>query len=212
LLIALVVLLILLFALDRIGLVVAENLLADRVRQSQNLSGKPSVSIGGFPFLTQLVGGDFDNVTVDADGVQRNGLHITSLHVDLGSVRPNSGYSSARVATLNGTAFLNFSDLSTTVAGQTGNQITFSPGSDGKLAASLTLAGQQVSALCTVSVAAGNEIEISAAGTPLTIQIPLGGLPFGLKVTSVAVVSNGVNVTASAQNVVISSSGVSAGD
>jgi hypothetical protein len=208
--IALVILLILLFAADRIGLVVAENLVADRVQQSQSLAGKPSVSIGGFPFLTQLVSEDFGNVTVDADGITRNGLHITTLHANLGSVRPNAGYSSARVATLNGTAFFNLSDLGTTVASVSGTQITFSPGSNGMLSASLTVAGQRINALATVTVVQGNEIAISAQG--FTVRIPLGGLPFGLKVTDVAVETNGISVTATAQDVVLSNSGVSAGN
>lgn len=209
LLITLIILLILLFAADRIGLVVAENLVADRVQQSQDLGSKPSVSIGGFPFLTQLASADFANVTVEADGITRNGLHVTTLHANLGSVRPESGYSSARVATLDGTAFINFSDLSSTVLAFSKIQVTFSPGSDGMLSISATVSGQELHALATVTAVPGNQLAITAQG--FTVKIPLGGLPFGLKVTDVAVQSNGISVSATAQNVVLSNSGVTAG-
>src|ERR1700712_5607103 len=64
-----VVLAVLLSVLDRGGDYVAERVAADNLQSSQHLTSRPDVTIHGVPFLTQFVQGDYDHVSVDADGL-----------------------------------------------------------------------------------------------------------------------------------------------
>jgi hypothetical protein len=66
LIIALVILCALFVAADRIAVGVADSQVASKLQTSRGLAQKPSVSIGGFPFLTQLIGGKLDDVKVRA--------------------------------------------------------------------------------------------------------------------------------------------------
>src|SRR4051794_2547524 len=98
LLITLVVLGILFVAADRIAVAVAESQVADRVQQSQGLTGKPDVDIKGFPFLTQVLAGNLQNVHASADGLKAdNGgqasLRVARLTADLHDVRLSNGFS-----------------------------------------------------------------------------------------------------------------------
>ncbi len=115
-LIALVVLIALLVAADRIALLVAENQLADRIESSQHLSSKPGVSVDGFPFLNQVIARDFPHATVDIHDLDANGLTITNLHADLHGVHVNSGFNSAVVDTLTATAQMSYTDIAKALA------------------------------------------------------------------------------------------------
>ena len=69
LLVLLLVLVGLFVAADRIALGLAEDKAATALQSSQNLPQKPDVSVEGFPFLTQLLAGNFGEVVVTADDV-----------------------------------------------------------------------------------------------------------------------------------------------
>ncbi|GHJ34394.1 DUF2993 domain-containing protein [Streptomyces sp. TS71-3] len=51
-------------AVDRLGVHFAEGKVGDQLRSSENLSEQPDVSIGGFPFLTQVAAGKLDDVDI----------------------------------------------------------------------------------------------------------------------------------------------------
>src|SRR5579872_2153055 len=65
-LITVLVIVILLVVSDRVANAFAENQMASQVQSSLNLSGKPSVSIQGFTFWTQLLAKDFKTVNMTA--------------------------------------------------------------------------------------------------------------------------------------------------
>src|ERR1700726_231491 len=65
-LITVIVILVLLVVSDRVANAFAENQMASQVQSSLNLSGKPTVSIQGFPFWTQLLAKDFKTVNISA--------------------------------------------------------------------------------------------------------------------------------------------------
>src|SRR4051812_19468376 len=114
--IAIVVLIVLLIAADRISLVVAEGVAADSIKSSQHLSAAPSVSAKGFPFLTQLISGDYDEIDVKARGlnVDPSGrqLRVDSIAVVLHGVHVSHGFSVVRANTANATALIHYADLS----------------------------------------------------------------------------------------------------
>jgi hypothetical protein len=67
--IALVVLLLLLVGADFAAAAYAEHLISQKARTQLELTDDPSVTIHGFPFLTQALGGDYSHISVAAAGV-----------------------------------------------------------------------------------------------------------------------------------------------
>jgi len=86
LLIALVVLLVLFVAVDRIALVIAEDEISSRIATAYSMPVAPGVSITGFPFLTQVVSGDYQQIGVTADQIQADGVTLHDLNVHLTGV------------------------------------------------------------------------------------------------------------------------------
>src|SRR5215467_11540364 len=86
LLIALAILVVLLIAIDRIWLVLAEDQIASQIATAYNLPADPGVSISGFPFLTQVVTGNYQQIGVTADQIQTGGVTLHNLPVHLTGV------------------------------------------------------------------------------------------------------------------------------
>jgi hypothetical protein len=220
--IALGILLALFIAVDRVGVVITEGLLADKLQSSQNLTSKPSVSIGGFPFLTQLAGMDFDNVSVSADEIKRNGLVVTKLTAHLHGVKPQSGFSSAHVNQLNGTAFVNFADLNVDLQDNVpvikGYDLAVRSDGQGGLQATVQRIPVPVSVQMSVDPATNSLVlKLTApGGIPLpaavsTFKLPMTALPFNLRLTGVTVSDTGVSIDASSSNVTLDSNSLGTG-
>jgi hypothetical protein len=107
---ALIVLLILLTISDRVALAVAENQFANQA-VSSGMPVKPSVTIEGFPFLTQLIARDFHRVDISASNVPAGPVDITSVKATLTGMHLNSSFNGATVDHINATAFVSFSAL-----------------------------------------------------------------------------------------------------
>ena len=75
-----IVLLILLVIGDRVALAVAENAMADQF-VSNGLPVKPSVTIEGFPFLTQLAARDLRKVDISASNIPAGPVTSTRCRV-----------------------------------------------------------------------------------------------------------------------------------
>ena len=86
LLIGVIILAVLLVAADRISVAVAENQISDRLTSAYGLAGKPGVTIAGFPFLTQVVAGDYPQIDVSANQVSAGGAELHDLNVRLTGV------------------------------------------------------------------------------------------------------------------------------
>jgi LmeA-like phospholipid-binding len=104
----------LLVVADRVAVNVAENRLADQavtaMRERDITSAdKPGVSIGGFPFLTQVLAGKYQKVTIDVDRPRSGDVtldHLTvvanQVHAPLDTIR--SGQGQVTADTVTGTA------------------------------------------------------------------------------------------------------------
>ncbi|MBA3489072.1 MAG: DUF2993 domain-containing protein [Longispora sp.] len=71
---------------DRVLAVVAERKLADQVsaelqKKGLTTSQEPQVSIGGFPFLTQMLAGKYSSIQITAPDVTSGNVKFTSLDV-----------------------------------------------------------------------------------------------------------------------------------
>jgi hypothetical protein len=211
LLIALIVLVLLVVAADRVALLVAERLAGDAFQQSQDLPGRPSVSIAGFPFLTQVASGDYDDVRVDAKGLvvgqAEHPLRLADLKVDLHQVVVTNSFHDFHARTGSAAATVSYAELSKTL----GAQISYA--GSGRIRAAKTIAAQgrsvpaTASAVVTASSATGltfHNVQVDVAGFPLpadvtdsfhrtfTIPIPLGNLPFGITVQRVDTTAAGI--------------------
>jgi hypothetical protein len=85
--ITLVVLVALLVGVDFGAAAVAEYQVSKRAKAAFDLTDDPAVTINGFPFLTQAIGGDYSHITVDAKGVPiKDILKDVEIHADLRNV------------------------------------------------------------------------------------------------------------------------------
>jgi hypothetical protein len=77
----LVLLAAILVAADRVAVAVAENRVATKLADQRPFSGTPSVSIHGFPFLTQAAGGTYHDIELTGAGEPIAGM--VGAHVDV---------------------------------------------------------------------------------------------------------------------------------
>lgn len=86
--ITLIVLLGLLVGADFGAAAVAEYQVSKRAKAAFGLADDPAVTVRGFPFLTQAIGGEYSHITVDARGVPvKDLLRDVEVHADLRGVK-----------------------------------------------------------------------------------------------------------------------------
>ncbi|MGC5040179.1 DUF2993 domain-containing protein [Streptomyces sp. DT190] len=171
---------------DRIAVNVAEGEAADRLKATENLAATPDVSIKGFPFLTQVVGGTLDDIEVGIDSYEAAAgdggrkIRIDDLRADMKGVEFSGDYSSATATSATGTATVAYDELLKTAKseptqvapGVTANVVGLSDGGNGKIkvAVEATVLGtklpEPVSVLSTVTVVDGDTVRVKADGLP----------------------------------------------
>jgi hypothetical protein len=183
-------------AADRIAVNMAESEAADKIKSSQGLSSTPEISIKGFPFLTQVVGKELDEVDVSLSGITAtaggHSVNVTEVRAELRSVRIDSSFSSAVADRADGSARISYADL--TKAAPKGATISYA-GPDraakgqvkvtGPLADLLEgagvpvpgaverlLKGRTVSAYSTVLLKGGSTVQLRAEELP---KLPVPG-------------------------------------
>ena len=219
--IALVILAGILVAADRIALVIAERATGKTVQAAQHLDRAPSVSVAGFPFLTQLIAAHFSKVTLSAAdltvGRQGRTVRISRVQAVLRGVDVARDLSSVHADTATAASTITYPDLSATL----GVPLSYGgPSRDGvgRVTArrSVAVAGQQISGSVTAEVkieggslrfvapvvsidgagsAAVPQPVVDAFGSLFGAPLALTGLPFGLTVRSVIADREGVHIT-----------------
>jgi hypothetical protein len=243
-LITLVVLLLVLAGLlvvaDRVAAGVAERAIADQVRQEvakqDAQSAPPEVEVGGFPFLTQVLDGRYERISIvlrNVQGsVQGDAVSVPRLDVDARDVRASldtirSGQGEVVAETVNGTGTISYDSLA---------KLLDRPGlrlaeQDGRLAvtAPVDILGQRLTVTGTADITVGKEGQVAlrfndlnAEGLPnvplartllnnydkgISVDVPLPDLPFQLTVREVRPLPEGLAVTADARDVPINSAG-----
>jgi hypothetical protein len=224
LLIAVIILAGLLLAADRIGVVVADHKIASKVQSAYDLPAKPSVSVRGFPFLTQVVSGHYSDIQVSVGQLTTSGVTVDDLVAQLTGVnapiRDLTGNNTADItaAQVSGTATVPFSSVRSRLPtgvklSQDGSALNLS-GTVRYLGLSLPVAadavlspsGSGIAVTPTkITVAHGSSALSSLIAGQFRFVIPISGLPLHLMVKSVSVVSGGVRVSATATNVAFAS-------
>lgn len=207
--IAIVVLLLLLVGADRIAVAVAEGKVASKIQSSMSLSGKPSVDIEGFPFLTQLlIARDLHTIVITGHNLTNGKLDFASLNATASNVHINSGFQSATVDSFRGSVTVTLSSVAS--AGDIPSGITLTPDGPNLVKASVKVLGFDATATARVTVQGTDHIRvqvIDAAGIPTSalgnaadFSVPVSGLPSGVSLTGVNVTSTGVQVSFSGTN------------
>lgn len=207
---------VLLVALDFGARAFAENQAATQIKK-QGFPKKPSVSIAGFPFLTQVITRDFQQITIKSSHVKSGPVTITSLDVIAHNVKMNSSFNSGTAGPLNGTLLISLGEigsflsaagpLASFLGGGSGGGLRIkSVGSD-QLKGSLKLASGLISwsAVWRVKPAGPHEIDlvlVRSHGLPGSlrtnannVKLPLSSLPAHLTLTG-KINTSGKGITA----------------
>lgn len=219
-------------AADRIGANVAETTIAEKVSQQttqlQIESSEPDVTVGGFPFLTQVLSGKYEDIHIVLRDVSKGGLVLPELDVHAKNVRAEldtlmSGEGEVVAEQIVGTATVGYASVRA-LFDQPGLQLSEQ---DGKLRLRLpvTVADQRFTAVALGEITSANGrirlaiADIQAEGVTLIPQaqrlldeykqqlateIALPPLPFHLKVENVRVMPQGLAISASARDVPLS--------
>jgi hypothetical protein len=200
---------------DRAANAYTEDQMASQIQSSLALSGKPSVSIAGFPFLTQLAARDFRTVNISAtnDTAGPGGqLEIASLTATLHGMHIH-GFKSATVDQFNASALITFTALAN-AGGVSSEGITLSSGGGNTVKATIDLGplGSQ-SADVQITQTGPGQINIklsSVAGITsdilgnLNFNVSIPKLPAGVSIKSISVTQQGLRINVAGQNTTLS--------
>lgn len=210
-----VVLLALVVAGDIVGRKVGEDQIAKRLKAQLGTDETPAVTIDGVPFLTQVIMGQYQQITINAKDVPFD-MPLSRLSVALKDVKGDMNFTSATAKTVTGTATVAYGELSK----RAGFPVEFSSPDKVKVDVSVTVFGQTVRASVTgtpkldaanQSISIG-DVSVSVAGSSLPsdiaqsaidalvkpIKIPL---PESLKANSVKATDAGIEVGIAGDNV-----------
>lgn len=227
LLITLVVLAGLLVVADRVAAYVATRQLAGRVQTAEGLAERPDVTIHGFPFLTQVVGGRYDGIDLTARGITSNGVRIAAVRVHTEGVHVRLADAlGGRIEQVpvdrgSGSVDIDYAALNALAKKYAGSLVSLSSAGGARLrvtgmvSASGLSTGVGADAVVTASADTLHVVPLPQAldGVPsalrsqarqlLTIDLPLPSLPFGLHLTSGTVTDAGVTAAAAGSAIVI---------
>jgi hypothetical protein len=226
LLILLLVLAVLLVVVDRVGVAIAEDRVAEGIAEEAGLDDPPVVDVVGFPVVDEAVRGRYDEVRIAftaADLGQPEGTEadvvLRGVEVPLGALL-DGAVQRVPVERIDGTATLSYQLLAAQLGGDTrverdgdGLRITRTVEVLGRgvpLTASgdVTLDGSDL--VVDVEKAAGAGVEvpdivIDRAADLLDLRYTVPPLPFGLRLTDVRPADEGVVVDVAAKDTVIES-------
>ena len=214
-----------LVVVDRVGVGIAEDRVAEQLADRGQLAGTPDVEITGFPFLTQAVSGRYSDVRIHLTAEElgqpagtRADVSLQGVHVPLSDALSGS-VQQIPVDRVDGTATLSYALLADQLGGDTtlarsgdGIQLTKSVevlGFDFTVTAAgtVTLDGQDV--VIDVHDASAGAVDVpdfvlDTADELLDFRYRVPALPFGLQLTSVQPAAGGVDVRVQAQDTVLS--------
>ncbi|WP_030414755.1 DUF2993 domain-containing protein [Streptomyces sp. NRRL S-1448] len=210
-------------AADRVAVNLVEDKAAEKIRSSQGLDRTPDVTIKGFPFLTQVVGRDLEEVDAELGGIEAradgHALRIDKLSAQFHDVALTSDYMSIEsAATATGNARISYADLTRAAGG--GVKITYGGKKNGRSQVKISPNVPLLSSLDvtgSISIVHGNTVRLRADGLPAMCRVlpgceskvraqtdhdwKLDQLPGNLKLDKVATLADGLSISASGTDV-----------
>lgn len=215
---------------DRLAVHVAEGEIASKVRTTQGLESDPSVSIGGFPFLTQLVGKELESVELGVDSyavrVDDQEGAVQDLTIRLEDVRLENNFERAVAARATGEGTLSYEEMQRlTVPEDSTFGVAWGYGGEGEVELRVTVMGQAVGPAMTGDITVeGDLVRVSVEDIPSFADIPvigaidgiddrvrervdqqrqLSGLPSGVEVEGLEATEDGVTLRLSGTDVIL---------
>ena len=182
---------------DRVAAHFAEKAIAARLQTVTKAT--PTVTITGWPFLTQLVAHRLDEVDASTTNFITHGVTLARVDLQLyGAWRNDLNVTADRVEA---TVSLSLAELQRLA----GSRVTFSAAKDGLHVAGTAL-GQKIVGTATITIVAGKlhvvpHITSPASATLPAIDVPVPPLPWGVTVTAVDNTTTGLNLHGTARNV-----------
>jgi LmeA-like phospholipid-binding len=214
--ITLIVIVLLLVAADRGIKAYAEDQMASQFQNSVGLSGKPTVNIEGFPFLTQLASQKFNKVdisatneTITAKSAGGGLLKVASLKATLQGMHIH-GANSATIDDFNASALITFSALGD--IGGIPQGVTLAPDGPNRLKATLNVDPLgEFTAHATVTRVGQDKIHIHITdfggipddglfGNLADFTVTLPKLPAGVTIQSISITQQGLRIVATGHN------------
>jgi hypothetical protein len=210
-------LIVLLIVADRGAVLYAQSQVAQQFKEQGGFEGTPSVSIKGFPFLTQVIGHNIHEITITSDKIKAGPVTITNLDADITNVKLNGAFTAGTIGHLDGKALIPFSGLTDALGGALGgggglgdlgdlaSGVTIKSAGGNKIKANFDLLIISGSATLKVTREPGNKIHIqlvSSSGdlpSEVTDQlkdltIPIPDLPLGMKIQRIQVNPDGISI------------------
>jgi LmeA-like phospholipid-binding len=208
-LIVLIALIVLLVAADFIAKAVAQGEVASQI-QKQGFPKKPSVSIEGFPFLTQVASRDFQQIKLSSSDIPEGPVRISRVSATMTGIHLTGGFTKGVIDQLNGSILITFGSLGKTLNSQIGplgslvgdSGLKLSAAGSDEIKASLDLLVASGSATWKITRPNGQEVQaqlVSSDGVPgdlldslrsFTVKIPK--LPYNVKIESVHITPEGI--------------------
>jgi LmeA-like phospholipid-binding len=210
-LIILVVVLVALVAIDRVAALVVAKQIAVRAKQSEGLTSEPKVHIGGFPFLTQVIVGKYDNVKVTIHDVTRDNLtvhtidaHLIGTHLPLSQIL-RGNVKRVPVDRGAGSVVLTYADMNAYLQTQRLPARVSADGDTLRISGDVELLGRQIPLSGTARLGVAKDTITltptvvsqvagilpaslqAAAVNALTVHLQVQGLPFGVHLQSATV-------------------------
>jgi hypothetical protein len=204
----------LLFGSDRLAQQIAESRVSHQLQAELGTPTPPTVTVAGFPFLTQLLRQSFDSVHLVADHVElpaAKPVPLKHLDLNLHQVTVRDRFTTFDAVRVDGAATLDYGDLSTLIA------FPIAYARDGKVEVQLktTVVGVPITARIVgrpkVDSAAQtltlSDPEITLAGvdvprstsqallSTLLKPVAISGIPYGLTLTGVTADEQGLEAT-----------------
>lgn len=195
---------------DRWAASTAAERLAERLRCAADLPQAPEVSLGGFPFLTQVARGTFTKVQVKTNAITVGRFH-TELSATARTVRTAGG--TLQAASLTATATIRYAEMSALTAGASADGLGYDGAGRLRTATTVHLFGKDIPVVVHASpeisgtslLVRPTEVEVPAVGMrlpatqlgdragPRTIDLP--ALPAGLSYSSASATESGLEIT-----------------
>lgn len=212
-----------LIAGDRVANAVAENAIAGALQSELSTPTEPDVSIGGFPFVTQALGGSFSSVRVSAaDATVTEGdttVAVTQLDATLTGITATDRYQNVVADRGEATALVDWTSISALAGQQVSHDVDDRMRIDfavpiGRLSIEGHVTGRpeldaenQTITVVDPQVTVANvdvpQAVVDAVSRLVLKPFPIEGLPYDIVVTGLTVQPDGVLLTGGGENIPI---------
>jgi hypothetical protein len=226
-------------AADRVAAYAAERTLVSQAKKEMaardiTSASDPKVSVGGFPFLTQVAKGRYDRITIHLDRPSSQGVALDSLDVTATGVNASTGALMNGTGTItadnvSGVAVLNWDAvnqlMNTSGFGGSGARASALPDGQVQVRVPVSIAGLSTTVVATGTLAVGTGVVhlnitnvtteggnvpdvigrlIGSIKQSLSVDVKIPPLPYNLRVSGVKAAPQGLTVSGVAVNVPLS--------